>query len=168
MGNMWKTCNNIIQSIKKQKKKSQWFLKPVNKKIAPEYHLIVKHPMDLRTVENNLKKALYKNPFEFRDEMRLIWNNCRLFNSKGSLIRESGEKIHEYFEDRWENSGIELQVAVELAKDHLNLVETMPPEEILSQFKQSEKNFSFKKNKSNFLDHSNNQKELSFEEKRKL
>jgi len=165
---IWKKCTNIIQSIKKQKKKSHWFLKPVNKKIAPQYHLIVKYPMDLRTVENNIKKTVYKNPFEFRDQMRLIWNNCRLFNSKGSLIRESGEKIQEYFEHRWENSRIELQVAAELAKDHLNTVETMPLEEILIQFKQSEKNFSFKKNNSNFSDHNNNQKEFSFEEKRKL
>jgi hypothetical protein len=46
----------------------------------PDYFLIVKHPMDLGTVQDKLKRSLYGTAEEFAADMRLVFSNCRLYN----------------------------------------------------------------------------------------
>lgn len=45
-----------------------------------DYLQIVKEPMDLGTVRVKLGKSEYAKPSEFARDMRLIWDNCRLYN----------------------------------------------------------------------------------------
>jgi hypothetical protein len=51
----------------------------------PDYFLIVKHPMDLGTVQDKLKRNLYPTPDEFAADMRLVFSNCRLYNKVRGL-----------------------------------------------------------------------------------
>lgn len=39
--------------------------------------------MDLGTVRSKLGKNEYAKPAEFARDMRLIWDNCRLYNQVG-------------------------------------------------------------------------------------
>lgn len=52
----------------------------------PDYFLIVKHPMDLGTVQDKLKRNLYPTPDEFAADMRLVFSNCRLYNKERGLL----------------------------------------------------------------------------------
>jgi hypothetical protein len=45
-----------------------------------DYLQIVKVPMDMGTVRVKLNKDEYKTPQEFAKDMRLIWDNCKLYN----------------------------------------------------------------------------------------
>ena len=61
---------------------------------AQDYFDIVKRPMDLETVGKKLEHKpergvfrAYREPGEFRDDMRQIWTNCRLYNAVGTPVR---------------------------------------------------------------------------------
>ena len=48
----------------------------------PDYNNIIKHPMDLSTILSKLEKGVYKNPWEFCDDMWLMFENAWLYNRK--------------------------------------------------------------------------------------
>jgi len=61
---------------------------------AQDYFDIVKRPMDLETVGRKLEHKpergvlrQYREPAEFREDMRQIWTNCRLYNAVGTPVR---------------------------------------------------------------------------------
>lgn len=51
-----------------------------------DYPTIVKNPMDLSTIQRNLKTNKYKYVEQFLDHVQLIWDNCKLYNMAGSVI----------------------------------------------------------------------------------
>ena len=51
-----------------------------------DYPTIIKHPMDLGTVESNVKEGKYATFQEFLADIELIWVNCRTYNMAGSDI----------------------------------------------------------------------------------
>jgi len=64
------------------------FLEPVDWRglNIPNYPQIVKNPMDLHTLEENLKAQKYESLEAFLSDLDLIWANCKLFNQIGSPI----------------------------------------------------------------------------------
>jgi hypothetical protein len=66
------------------------FLAPVDPVALniPEYPLIIKNPMDLGTVRNNLRSKKYTNLFEFVEAIRLTFNNAMLFNPPAHPIHQ--------------------------------------------------------------------------------
>lgn len=49
----------------------------------------------------------YSTPYEFRDDMRLVWSNCRTYNPPHVPVRNMGEAMSDAWEKRWNMSGIE-------------------------------------------------------------
>ena len=107
------------------------FQKPVNPITAkcPDYYDIIKRPMDLGTIQKKFpgrkpaeRKAElreYKSPLEFRDDVRLVWSNCRDYNAVGHPVRTMGDALSEQWEKRWTLSGIEAKWEDELRKQEL-------------------------------------------------
>ena len=64
------------------------FLAPVDYEALNllDYPTIIKHPMDLGTVESNVKDGKYATFQEFLADIELIWINCRTYNMAGSDI----------------------------------------------------------------------------------
>jgi E1A/CREB-binding protein len=63
----------------------------------PDYYDIVKRPMDLQTVERKLDKGDYRNPWEFCDDMWLMFENAWLYNKKNSKVYKFCTKLNEMF-----------------------------------------------------------------------
>ncbi|KAE9450286.1 hypothetical protein C3L33_17812, partial [Rhododendron williamsianum] len=59
---------------------SYLFLKPVSKKEAPDYLKIIKHPMDLSTIKEKVRKLEYKSREEFRHDVWQITYNAHKYN----------------------------------------------------------------------------------------
>ncbi|KAF2813671.1 transcriptional activator spt7 [Mytilinidion resinicola] len=57
------------------------FLQRVNKREAPDYYIVIKHPMDIGTMMKKLKGLQYKSKKEFVDDLMLIWSNCLKYNA---------------------------------------------------------------------------------------
>ena len=50
-----------------------------------DYPTIVKRPMDLGTIDRNLKNERYEIVEEILDHIQLVWDNCKLYNYAGSV-----------------------------------------------------------------------------------
>ena len=195
---LWGQCATILKQLKQNR--NAWpFHKPVDWRNLniPDYPNIVKNPMDMQTVADKLggfdakckeTQRDYKSPLEFRDDLRLIFDNCRLYNPVGSDVRIMGDALADLFEKKWQNSNIEGKFAMELEyqkKEEEDLKNFVPSrggggkqhksggqmssqmqhlESELSRMKQT--SMGGKKGSSKALDDPN--AEMSFEDKRKL
>jgi Bromodomain len=52
------------------------FKLPVTKRIAPDYYDIVKTPMDLKTVRQNLDKGAYEDEMAFKHVRPCVFPRC--------------------------------------------------------------------------------------------
>ena len=98
-------CEEVVKDLKKPKhyQYAQYFLEPVDAVALniPNYHQVIKRPMDLRTVEEKLKNNQYERAKDFEEDVRLIFKNCYKFNPKGDFVYQSGEKFEKVFDDKW-------------------------------------------------------------------
>ena len=78
---MMKPCLRILHLLKSNK--NSWpFLLPVDPVALgiPNYLDIIKEPMDLQTVEQNIKKKYYSTPSQFHADVEKIISNSYEFN----------------------------------------------------------------------------------------
>ena len=66
--------------------KSWLFWKPVSDDEVPGYSKIIKNPMDLGTIANNIieNSRQYLNPESFNNQVKLVWSNCMKFNDRST------------------------------------------------------------------------------------
>jgi len=58
------------------------FLAKVRRMQAPDYYTVITRPMDLGTMQRNLKTGTYyKSKAQFLEELDLIWENCLIYNN---------------------------------------------------------------------------------------
>ena len=60
------------------------FMQKPSKKDYPDYYEVITNPMDMNTINEKIKKGLYKTTEEFIQDCRLMFNNCRQYNEEGS------------------------------------------------------------------------------------
>ncbi|KAG8184175.1 hypothetical protein JTE90_010214 [Oedothorax gibbosus] len=99
----YKTCIDLLAELMKHP--SSWpFLVPVSKKDAPDYHLIIKRPMDFGTIRSKLNSMSYRTNDDFVRDVHLVLQNCEWFNPKASpefkcakeLAKEVTRLLNEY------------------------------------------------------------------------
>merc|ERR1712224_899818 len=117
---LWEKCLRILKvrrhgsplRIARQTRSvPPWFWIPARSSLLRSYVRIIKHPIDLKTVHLKVAHRLYNNPFEFCEDVRLIWNNCRKCNRIGKAVRTAADLLSESFERGWECSQIEICIA---------------------------------------------------------
>lgn len=112
---IFQRCQAIVKNLMKLRD-AEIFKTPVDyvKYNIPDYPSIIKNPMDLGTVLNKIRERKYEDPYQFRDDVRLIWANCQTYNGSTTPVGVMGVKMSEAWEKRWQDSRIE-----ELWKDYL-------------------------------------------------
>ena len=81
------------------------FLLPVDPEVVPDYHRVIRRPMDLSTVYARLKgmkgdkEHYFGQHTKFAKDMRLVFRNCIQYNAEGSEIAENAERLLDEFED---------------------------------------------------------------------
>ncbi|PTU21742.1 hypothetical protein P175DRAFT_0198168 [Aspergillus ochraceoroseus IBT 24754] len=78
---LYEAAEKVLSELKAMTEHSTAFLTRVNKRDAPDYYAIIKHPMDLGTMTKKLKALQYKSKQEFVDDINLIWANCFKYNT---------------------------------------------------------------------------------------
>ena len=78
-----------------QDKNAECFREPVDPVALnmPDYAEIIKHPMDLSTIRNNLEDGVYKDPWQVLDHYRLMFQNAWLYNKKNSKVYKMCTKV---------------------------------------------------------------------------
>ncbi|KAB2612571.1 transcription factor GTE4-like [Pyrus ussuriensis x Pyrus communis] len=98
----FKSCSSLLEKLMKHK--HSWvFNEPVDaaKLGLHDYHIIIKHPMDLGTIKSRLNKNWYKSPKEFAEDVRLTFHNAMTYNPQGQDVHVMAEQLSRIFEDRW-------------------------------------------------------------------
>ncbi|XP_033161939.1 bromodomain-containing protein 2 [Drosophila mauritiana] len=79
---------------------------------VPDYHTVVKRPMDLTTIRKRLHNKYYWQASEALEDFKLIFDNCLLYNLEGSPVCQEGKLMKEAFYKRMQS--IDLSTEVEL------------------------------------------------------
>uniref|UniRef100_A0A6B2LKF0 Bromo domain-containing protein n=1 Tax=Arcella intermedia TaxID=1963864 RepID=A0A6B2LKF0_9EUKA len=97
-----KECKDIIRKLM-QKKEAYDFLRPVDpvELGIPDYPTIIKRPMDLGTVEKKIDSRAYETLEEFASDVKLIWDNCRMYNGPEHIVTKRGDKLAIEFEKKF-------------------------------------------------------------------
>ncbi|CAG5087297.1 Similar to Taf1: Transcription initiation factor TFIID subunit 1 (Drosophila melanogaster) [Cotesia congregata] len=69
------------------------FLLPVHKKQAKDYYNIIKNPMDLQTIRENVRKYKYETREKFLDDMNLIVKNSSIYNGPIHILTVTAQRI---------------------------------------------------------------------------
>ncbi|KAF4674740.1 Histone acetyltransferase kat2b [Perkinsus chesapeaki] len=91
--------SSIIAAV--SKKPYAWpFREPVRIKEAPNYHDIIKFPMDLQTMKNKCDTGQYRTREEFIEDIDLMRDNCVTYNGRDSDYTKRANEVHEYVVSR--------------------------------------------------------------------
>lgn len=100
-----KFCTQTLRELKKNKYRdiNYPFLAPVDVVALniPDYVNIVKHPMDLATIERKLTEGDYDEPEQFEQDIRLMFNNCYLYNPPTLPVHKMGRELERVFDEKW-------------------------------------------------------------------
>lgn len=103
-------CNQLAKELtsKKLYNINFPFLQPVDPVALniPNYHEIIKEPMDFSTILGKLANNQYENGDEFERDVRLIFKNCYLFNPEGNDVHAMGKKLEQIFNKKWANKPV--------------------------------------------------------------
>eukprot|EP00124_Ichthyophonus_hoferi_P002843 Ihof_evm4s214 gene=Ihof_evmTU4s214 len=95
-------CLNIIKEFysKKHQKLAWPFYEPVDPVALglPDYHTIIKTPVDLSLIKKKLETGEYRSPAEFASDMRLMFTNCYRYNPAKTEVFEAGRQLQDVFE----------------------------------------------------------------------
>lgn len=64
----------------------------------PDYHTIIKRPMDLSTIKRKLDTGQYSDPWQYVDDVWLMFENAWLYNKKNSKVYKYSTRLSEIFE----------------------------------------------------------------------
>ncbi|XP_072980800.1 uncharacterized protein [Typha angustifolia] len=71
------------------------FAEPVDPEELPDYHDIIKHPMDFGTIRKNLSAGVYKNLEQFENDVFLICSNAMCYNAPDTIFYRQARAIQE-------------------------------------------------------------------------
>lgn len=93
-----------IQSLKRMND-ARFYREPVDpvKLNIPHYPQIITRPMDLGTIERQLKANEYSDPQAVREEFYLMVQNAVTFNGPDHLVAQEGQKLKATFEKQLAN-----------------------------------------------------------------
>ncbi|KAL4435221.1 hypothetical protein ABPG77_001903 [Micractinium sp. CCAP 211/92] len=84
------------------------FNAPVDLRQYPDYLALVAHPMDFGTIKRRIDAGCagggaggYRHPDEFLADVRLVFDNARLYNKPGSDVHVMANTLQERFEERY-------------------------------------------------------------------
>ncbi|EXJ54679.1 Atypical/BRD protein kinase [Cladophialophora yegresii CBS 114405] len=69
----------------------------------PNYPLVIKHPMDLGTIDNRLKRNEYNSVSAFVADFELIISNCYTFNGIEHGVSQQARKMKQSFDSQMRN-----------------------------------------------------------------
>ena len=89
-----------LEKLYRQDPESIPFRDPVdpNKLGIPDYFDIIKRPMDLTSIKRKIDNGQYKDPWEYVDDVWLMFDNAWLYNRKTSRVYRCCTKLSEVFE----------------------------------------------------------------------
>ena len=92
-------CFNIVNELQNNENSEGFKVEvdPIALNIL-DYYTVIKHPMDLQTIQNKIVKNVYKTPEDFKKDMHLMFENARKYNPPQYFIHQSSILLEQEFE----------------------------------------------------------------------
>ncbi|KAG1474498.1 hypothetical protein G6F56_000326 [Rhizopus delemar] len=94
-----KKCRRVLNKINKHKCALP-FVQPVDEVLdgAPNYYTVIKNPIDLSLIKRKVENKDYTTFRQFEDDIRLMLNNCYIYNGPGTFVYNEGQALETVFE----------------------------------------------------------------------
>lgn len=90
--------------------KDAWaFTRPVLKSEVPDYHTIIKRPMDFGTIRHKLNVLDYRNTSEVLADALLVFENCDMYNQPDTDVYKSGVRLRKFFDKKCREKNLKLR-----------------------------------------------------------
>ncbi len=96
----WKKhCRKVLKRISKHEKAWPfWQAVDPQSEEAAEYYKVITKPMWLDRIEEKMDREEYASAAEFADDMRLVFDNAKLFNSAEHMYHKHAETLAGFFD----------------------------------------------------------------------
>uniref|UniRef100_UPI0037E82D4E protein polybromo-1-like isoform X1 n=1 Tax=Semicossyphus pulcher TaxID=241346 RepID=UPI0037E82D4E len=81
------------------------FMVKPSKKDYPDYYKVILEPMDLRTIEHNIRSDKYMTEDSMVEDMKLMFRNARHYNEEGSQVYNDADVLEKIMKDRRRDLG---------------------------------------------------------------
>ncbi|XP_055016396.1 protein polybromo-1 isoform X2 [Boleophthalmus pectinirostris] len=81
------------------------FMVKPSKKDYPDYYKVILEPMDLRTIENNIRSDKYMTEDSMVEDMKLMFRNARHYNEEGSQVYNDADILEKIMKDKRKELG---------------------------------------------------------------
>ncbi|MEQ2160357.1 Protein polybromo-1 [Goodea atripinnis] len=81
------------------------FMVKPSKKDYPDYYKVILEPMDLRTIDYNIRSDKYMTEDAMVGDMKLMFRNARHYNEEGSQVYNDAHILEKIMEDRRRDLG---------------------------------------------------------------
>ncbi|KAG1768168.1 hypothetical protein EDD22DRAFT_967559 [Suillus occidentalis] len=89
----FQTVINLLHSQISQHRNGNIFHNPIKPTEAPDYHEIIKRPMDLKTIKARIKDRVIRTSREFQRDVYLMFANAMMYNRPESDIALMAEEM---------------------------------------------------------------------------
>ena len=98
-------CDKLLSDLMRQRDLF-CFKQPVDpiKDNAPNYLDVIKNPMDLTTLQRNLKLGKITSVNDFKNKLDSVWNNCITFNGPEHPLTTLAKNIKKAVQHVWDTS----------------------------------------------------------------
>ncbi|XP_039291348.1 protein polybromo-1 isoform X3 [Nilaparvata lugens] len=83
------------------------FMEKPSKKLYPDYYEVIENPIDMLTIEANIKAEKYTNQDEILNDFKLMFRNCRQYNEEQSMIYEDAIRLERVLMEKVKELGPE-------------------------------------------------------------
>uniref|UniRef100_A0A3Q3G5U8 Protein polybromo-1 n=1 Tax=Labrus bergylta TaxID=56723 RepID=A0A3Q3G5U8_9LABR len=84
---------------------SELFMVKPSKKDYPDYYKVILEPMDLKTIEQNIRIERYTSEDALMDDMKLMFRNARHYNEEGSQVYNDADILEKILKDKRKELG---------------------------------------------------------------
>ncbi|XP_061642476.1 polybromo 1, like isoform X4 [Phyllopteryx taeniolatus] len=81
------------------------FMVKPSKKDYPDYYKVILEPMDLKTIEHNVRTERYATEDALMDDMKLMFRNARHYNEEGSQVYNDADILEKILKDKRKELG---------------------------------------------------------------
>ncbi|KAG4304595.1 hypothetical protein PORY_001988 [Pneumocystis oryctolagi] len=125
-----KCYNAVVSSVDPETNHSraELFLELPNKRIYPDYYILIKNPIALNKIKKRLDGFYYNSLDEFKADFHQMFENARTYNEEGSMIYEDANaledelnrSIEKFGSEFMDKSSKETSVSSEPISNHIN------------------------------------------------
>ncbi|PIL29895.1 hypothetical protein GSI_07805 [Ganoderma sinense ZZ0214-1] len=100
---MKKALNDVHKAVlnledETGRRRSDLFRELPDRREYPDYYHLIQQPIALSTIRKRISSHYYKNVLDFREDMRLMFNNARTYNQEGSWVYVDAEEMEKAFD----------------------------------------------------------------------